>query len=129
MKLIHLNVDGTARIENAQVTQRMIEMPDGYHPKTNDSVWQDSKRKRSPIIFLIEGVLGPYGASMTREDILHELYDSELAERAMKQQSVSKMNWRWIQQLIGGLAKYGVVLFFVALVGWALYNQYFGGNA
>jgi hypothetical protein len=129
MKLIHLNVDGTARIENARVTQRMVEFPDGYHPKTNDSVWQDAKRKRPPIMFSIEGVLPFYGGSMAGEDILHELYDVELSERAMKPQSVSKMSWRWLGQLWAGLAKYGVVLFVVALMGWALYSYFTGGNA
>jgi len=129
MKLIHLNVDGTARIENAKITQRIVELPDGYHPKTNDSVWQDAMRKKPAMMFSLEGVLRFYGGSMAQEDILHALYDVELSERAMKQQSVSKMSWRWLAQLWGGLMKYGVVLFFVAIIGWALYYQYLGGNA
>ncbi len=129
MKLMHLNVDGTVRMENARITQRMVEFPDGYHPKTNDSVWQDAKRKRPPVMISIEGVLPFYGGSMTAEDILHELYDVELSERAMKNQSVSKMNWRWIQALFAGLAKYAVALFVAGLIGFGLYSQYFGGNA
>lgn len=128
MKLIHLNVDGTFRTENARITQRMVEFPDGYHPKTNDSVWQDAKRKLQPIMFSFEGVLPFYGGSMAGEDILHELYDVELSERAMKAQSVSKMSWRWLGQLWGGLVKYGVVLFIVALIGWSLYTSFTGGQ-
>lgn len=129
MKLIHLNVDGTARVENARITQRMVEFPDGYHPKTNDSVWQDAVRKKPPIMFSVEGVLPFYGGSMAREDILHELFDVELSERAMKMQSVSKMSWRWLGQLWGAVMKYGIMLFIAAIIGWALYNQYLGGNA
>lgn len=129
MKLMHLNRDATVRLENARITQRMVEFPDGYHPMTNDSVWQDAMRKRPPVIVSIDGVLPFYGGSMTGEDILHELYNVELSERAMKRQSVSKMNWRFLGQIFDGLMKYGVVLFIASLVAWALYMSLTGGAA
>ena len=126
--MMHLNRDATVRLENARITQRMVEFPDGYHPMTNDSVWQDAMRKRPPVIVSIDGVLPFYGGSMTGQDILHELYDVELSARAMKRQSVSKMSWRFLFQLWAGLMKYGVILFIVALVAWSLYASFQGGT-
>ena len=127
-KLIFLTVDGRARVENTKIGTRLIEEADGYHPLTNDSVWQDAERLRPPAIVLIQGVLGGYGSNMTREDVLTTLYEIELAERAFRSPSVSKMWQRNLVWLFGVFSKYAVGMFIVGIVGFALYNQYFGGH-
>jgi hypothetical protein len=127
MKLIYLTVDGRARIESANIRARMVEEPDGYHPLTNDSVWQDSKRRREPVLVLTEGVLGPYGSSMAEEDILHLLFDIDLAERAFKLQSVSKMWQRSIAAAIAWLGRSLPYLFIISIIAYAVYTTYFGG--
>jgi len=127
-KLIFLTVDGRARVENTRIGTRLIEEADGYHPLTNDSVWQDAERLRPPAIVLIQGVLGGYGSNMTREDVLTTLYEIELAERAFKPPSVSKIWQRNLAWLFGAFSKYAVVMFIVGIVGFALYNQYLGGH-
>jgi hypothetical protein len=128
MKLIYLTVDGRARIENTKVSTRLIEETDGYHPVTNDSVWQDSRRIREPILFLTQGVLGPYGASMTEEDTLNVLFEIEAAERAFKPQSVSKMWQRWLANGFDWLMKYGITLFIVAIAAYAIAGSFLGGR-
>jgi hypothetical protein len=127
-KLIFLTVDGRATVENTRLGTRLVEMKDGYHPLTNDSVWQDAERLRPPAVVMVSGVLGPYGSEMTKEDIQAVLYDIELAERAFKKPSVSKIWQRQLAWLWGVFTKYAVVLFIVGILGFALYNQYLGGH-
>jgi hypothetical protein len=128
MKLIYLTVDGRARIENTKINTRLIEETDGYHPVTNDSVWQDSRRIREPIMFITQGVLGPYGATMTKEDTLNVLFEIEAAERAFKPQSVSKMWMRNLAAIWEWLAKYGIYIFIAAAAGYALVSSILGGH-
>lgn len=128
MKLIYLMNDGGSRIENAKINARMIEMPDGYHPLTNDSVWQDSKRRKNPVLFIIQGVLRPYGATMAKEDIFSILYDIELAEQGFRTQSVSKMWQRQIAAILSWMGKSLPYLFIVAIAGYGIYTTLVGGN-
>lgn len=129
MKLIYLTIDGKAKIENAKLSTRMVEMQDGYHPVTNDSVWQDAKRRWEPALVVIQGVLGPYGASMTKEDTLNVLYEIDVAERAFKPQSVSKMWQRALANAVTWMMKYGiwalVIAFVLFNVAQAFYQGYF----
>lgn len=127
MKLIYLKIDGTARLETAKVNQRMIEMPDGYHPITNDSVWQDGRRLRDPILIMVQGVLGPYGANMTEEDTRHVLYEIDVAEKAFKPASVSKMWMRTLAAMAGWLMKYGIPLSIFALAAYLVITQLIKG--
>lgn len=127
MKLIYLTNEGKARIENAKIGTRLVEMPDGYHPVTNDGVWQDSKRRSDAVMVLMQGVLGPYGSSMTEEDTLNVLLEIELAERAFKPQSVSKMWQRSLAAMFDWFMKYGIILFIVAITGYAIVNSLTGG--
>jgi hypothetical protein len=127
MKLIYLTVDGRARIENAKIGTRLVEEPDGYHPVTNDSVWQDAKRLKDAVMIVVQGVLGPVGASMTEADTLQVLYEIDIVERAFKPQSVSKMWQRWLANAFAWFMKYGVILFIVAITGYAVINSLSGG--
>lgn len=128
MKLIYLTVDGRARVENTKLGTRLIEEPDGYHPVTNDSVWQHSERRREPIMFIVQGVLGPYGASMTEEDTLNVLYEIDVAEKAFKPQSVSKMWHRAFAAIFDWLMKYGIILFIAGATGIAVAQSLLGGG-
>src|SRR4030042_1844667 len=103
-------------------------MPDGYHPLTNDSVWQDSKRVGPPILFITQGVLGPYGSTMTREDVLSMLLEVELAERSFKPASVSKMWHRGLQRLWDFMIAYGIWLFLILVAAWAIIPTFMAGG-
>ena len=127
MKLIYLTNDGKARVENSKVGTRLIEMPDGYHPITNDSVWQDAKRKSDGIMLLFQGVLPAYGGSMAEDDVLNVLREVEYAEKSFKPMSNSKMWMRSLSALVAFGFKYGMLLFIVALAVWSLYPTLTGG--
>lgn len=124
MNVFYLSVDGTATREKTKIRERMIEMPDGYHPITNDSVWQDAKRVRDSMMIIIQGVRGPYGASMEEKDIALLLYDMELRERSFKRQSVSKMSWRFLARIGEWLVKFAPVIVMGAIIAWALYDAF-----
>jgi len=126
MKLIYLTVDGRARIENAKIGTRLVEEPDGYHPVTNDSVWQDAKRLKDGVMIVVQGVLGPYGASMTEADTLQVLYEIDIVERAFKPQSVSKMWQRALANAWAWILKYGLILFFIGMGGYSIIQSFTG---
>jgi len=129
MKLVYLTVDGRAKIESTKIRERLVEMPDGYHPITNDSVWQDVERKRDSMLMIVEGVRAPYGGTMETEDIKLLLYDMELKERAFKPQGVSKMWWRAFGRFGELLLKYGWMVFVAGMVAATLYQSFVGGGA
>jgi len=128
MKLVYAMVDGRAKVSNAKAYFRMIELPDGYHPITNDSVWQHDKRTLPPIMLITQGVLGPYGATMSQEDVKNTVYEIKIVERAFKPQSVSKMWMRWLENAGDWMLKYGVMLFVVMLMIIMSAIQVFGGG-
>ncbi len=119
MILLYLTVDGRAIVEKTRINQRLFEMPDGYHPLTNDSVWQDSKRQIDPIVVVIQGVTPPYGAQMARNDILSMLYEIDVAEHSLGKQNVSKIWWRALVRLGEWLWKKGIYLL---IAGYIIYN-------
>jgi hypothetical protein len=127
MKLVYLTNDGKARVETAKVGTRLIEMPDGYHPITNDSVWQDAARKSDGMMILFQGVLPAYGGTMAEHDTLNVLREVEYAEKSFKPMSNSKMWQRSLAGLWTFGMKYGITLFIVALAGYSIYTSFTGG--
>ena len=123
MKIIFLTVDGRATVETTKLRENMLEMPDGYHPVTNDSVWQDAKRVRDAIMVVIKGVRAPYGGTMEERDIQLLLYDMELRERSFKRQSVSKMSWRAFARMGEWVVKYGPLIVMGVIIAWAVYDS------
>ena len=126
MKILYLKVDGLCKVENWKVNARNLEMPDGPHPVTNDSIWQDSKRTGPPVMMVIQDVLGPYGASMASEDVKTRMYEVKLASMAFKQPSISKMWQRWLANAFEWFMKYGIILFIVAITGYAVIQSLMG---
>ena len=127
MKLIYITNEGRFRLESSRVGTRLIEMPDGYHPVTNDSVWQDANRKTDGVMVLIQGVLGPYGANMTERDTTNLYREVKYAERCFKPMSNSKMWQRSLASMFAWFYKYGITLFIVAIAGYALITQFMEG--
>ena len=126
MKLFYLTVDGTCKVSNWTINARNLEMPDGPHPVTNDSVWQHSKRTFPPVMVVIQDVLGPYGASMASEDVKTRIYEVKLASMAFKQPSLSKMKWRWLANAFEWIMKYGIILFIIAIAGYSVISSLMG---
>src|SRR4030042_1396810 len=120
MKLIYFTNDGKARVETAKVGTRLLEMPDGYHPVTNDSVWQDAKRKSDGVMFLFQGVLPAWGGQMTEQDTVNLYREVKYAERCFKPMSNSKMWQRSLAAIWAFFVKYGIWLFLVLIAGSAL---------
>ena len=121
--MLYFTVDGRCIPEKTKLNSGLIEMADGYHPITNNSVWQDARRMKDALLILIQGVRGPYGATMEDQDIARLLYDLELQERAFKKVRVSKMWFRALQRLGEGFLKYGLYVFIIFMV------IYYAGNA
>jgi hypothetical protein len=124
MKLIYLTNDGKARVETAKVGTRLIEMPDGYHPITNDSVWQDAQRKSDGMMILFQGVLPAYGGTMAEADTMNVLREVEYAEKSFKPMSNSKMWQRSLASLWAFGMKYGITLFIVILAAYSIYASF-----
>jgi hypothetical protein len=127
MKILYLKVDGTCKVENWKVNARNLEMLDGPHPVTNDSIWQDSKRLGPAVMMVIQDVLGPYGASMASEDVKTRMYEVKLASMAFRQPSISKMWQRMLANAFDWLMKYGIILFIVAMAGYSVLTSLTGG--
>lgn len=118
MRILYFKVDGQAQVEKTNNIPRLFEMPDGYHPVTNDSVWQDAKRTREPILIFIQGVRGPYGATMENEDVSSVLYEIELAERAFRKPNVSKMWYRALLRMLEWVYARGVPMVGIIIVAY-----------
>ena len=121
-------VDGTMKVEKTRLNARYIEMPDGYHPITNDSVWQDDKRMRQPLMVIVEGVLGPMGADMTETDVSGMLKEVEIVKRSHKPQHISRMWMRRIQQFFDFIASRGLPTLILIFIGYVLYSAFAGGE-
>ena len=126
MKILYLKVDGSCKTENWKVNARNLEMPDGPHPVTNDSIWQDSRRVGPAVMMVIQDVLGPYGSSMASEDVKTRMYEVKLASMAFKQPSISRMWQRWLANAFAWFMKYGIILFIIAITGYAVIQSLTG---
>lgn len=127
MKILYRKVDGLCKVENWKVNARNLEMPDGPHPVTNDSVWQDSKRIGPAVMMIDQDVFPPYGASMAAEDVKTRMYEVKLASMAFKSPSISRMWQRWFANAFEWFMKYGIILFIIAISGYAVLNSLTGG--
>ena len=127
MKILYVKVDALCKVENWKVNARNLEMPDGPHPVTNDSVWQDSKRVGPAVMLILQDVFPPYGASMAAEDVKTRMYEVKLASMAFKSPSISKMWQRWLANIFEWFMKYGIILFIIAISGYAVLNSLTGG--
>jgi len=126
MKLIFPTVAGVCRVENTKAIARNMEMPDGIHPMTNDSVWQHSKRTLPPVMIIFQDVLAPYGASMASEDIKTRIYEVKLASMVFKSPSVSKMWQRQLAAIFSWIGKSLPYLFIIGIIGVSLYSYLTG---
>lgn len=119
--------DGTCRIEKSNINARYIEMMDGDHPVTNDSVWQDNKRRRQPILAIFEGVLGPLGSDMAEEDIISLLTEIELIKLGFKKASVSKMWMRSLERIFEFIRTKALYIGIIAFVLYMLASSVMEG--
>ena len=118
MRIEYISVDGRMRVEKTRHVPRLIELPDGYHPVTNDSVWQDAERRREPLLVIIQGVRAPLGGTMETEDVSGVLYEIELAERAFRKPRVSRMWMRAFEAIAEFLRTKAL---YIGVVGMCLY--------
>ena len=116
VRLLYISVDGSMRVEKTNRILRMVEMPDGNHPVTNDSVYQDAKRLMDPLMILVQGVRAPIGGTMEIEDISSVLYEIDLDERAFKKPRVSRMWMRAFEALVEFIRTKGLYFAIVALM-------------
>jgi hypothetical protein len=123
MMIQYFTVDGRCVIEKANVNARYIEMRDGYHPITNDSVWQDSKRLKPPVMAIFEGVLGPLGSDMSVQDVKGILLEVQIIKRSHKTQSISKMWMRALARVFEFVYTRGIP------IGIIIFALYFVGSA
>ena len=128
MRLIYITVDGKARNEKTRHIPRLLEMPDGYHPVTNDSVWHDAKRRLEPEMLIVQGVRAPHGGTMENEDVSCVLYEIELAEKAFRKNRVSKMWMRSVERLFEFIRTKGLYIGFVSMALFFLVQAMLEGS-
>ncbi len=128
MRILYFTVDGRCMPEKTRTIPRLLEMPDGYHPVTNDSVWQDAKRMMEPLLIIIQGVRGPYGGTMENKDVSSVLYEIELAERAFKRPKISKMWMRSLERLINFIQTKGLYIGVIIFILYFVAQSMFAGG-
>ena len=128
VRILHFTVTGQAMMEKTRVNARYLEMPDGDHPMTNDSFWQDSERRQMPIIAFFEGVPGALGSDMVAKDMENILTEIELIKLSFRNQGVSKMWVRAIMRMFGGVFKVGLpTLIFIFMAYFIVQAMLEGG--
>lgn len=125
-RVFYFMVDGSASVEKIRRIPPLLEMPDGYHPVTNDSVWQDAKRIRDPIMVLIQRVRAPYGGTMENEDVSNVLFEIELDERAFKKHKVSKMWARAFERVVDFILTKGIFILILIFIGYFIVQAMLG---
>lgn len=116
MRLLYITVDGRCVPEKCSADVDFIQMPDGLHPMTNDSVWQDARRVKDSLLIIIKGVRGPYGAVMENDDVSRALYALKVKENAFQKAKVSKMWTRKFAAFMDALGRYGFYIGVAALI-------------
>ena len=129
MIIQYFTAEGRCIIEKTRLSARYLEMRDGDHPLTNDSVWQDDKRTRQPILVIHEGCLGPFGADMTEEDIISIMTEIELIKLSYKKPSVSKMWTRAIARMFEWIVSKGLMILIIAMIGYFVLQSILQGGA
>lgn len=128
MKAIYLSVTGHAYAENLKATTSLVEMKDGYHPITNDSVFRDRERKDDAIVVIWQGVAAPEGANQTRQFITDVFVDIEIKKMAHDRKKVNKIWHRQVAAIIGAVAKYGLQLIIFIIIAYILVDAFIGGG-
>ena len=128
MIIQYFTAEGRCLIEKTRLSARYLEMRDGDHPITNDSVWQDDKRIRQPILVIHEGCLGPFGADMTEEDIISIMTEIELIKLSYKHPSVSKMWMRGMGRMFEWFWSRGVMLLIFGMIAYFVLQSILEGQ-
>ena len=129
MRLVYPTFDGRAKVEKTRsIATRLVEMPDGDHAYTSDSVWQDARRLQAPIMLIFQGRYAPYGATTANEDAEQVLFEIDCAEFAMKPPSVSKIWQRGIQRIFDWFADNIIYLFVIGLLAFGIVQVVTGGG-
>lgn len=128
-KMLTLYADGHATVENLKLGgERMIEAADGNHPVTYDSIWQDAKRLREPIIVFAQFARPAYGAKFDEKDLQRLLYEMKLREKAFKPSRVNRIWWRKVEELGSWLVKYLLLIVAGIVIVWAMWNSFMPGG-
>lgn len=124
MRILYFTIDSRATVEKTRRVPRLLEMPDGYHPVTNDSVWVDAKRLMEPLLVVINGVRAPYGGTMEKDDVSRVLFEIEVDEKAFKKPPVSKLWMRSVERLVQFFVSkglyIGIIVFILVMLAQSL---------
>ena len=122
--LRYITQDGRMLEQRTVINERYIEMRDGFHPMTNDCVFQDSARRKDNSILIAEQCTIPLMSKMGDPEMATLFREYIVAESKFKQPTVSKMwartliaLWNWIK--VNGIPLL-IGLFIIYIVGNAL---------
>lgn len=96
--------------QKTTINERYIEMRDGFHPMTNDCVFQDSQRRRDNSILIAEQCTIPLMSKTGDPEMETLIREYIVAESKFKQPTVSKMWARTFRAIGAWLAAYGIPL-------------------
>ena len=128
MRIFYLKIDGTMKIEKTKATEPILEMRDGYHPITNDSIWQDTKQRGDARLFIVQRVTPPLGANMAHNDIKAILQEQIISEHGFKKPQVSKMWMRGVERAVDWLLANGIILAITALIIYVVAQYILGAD-
>jgi hypothetical protein len=119
--LRYITQDGRMIEQKTVINERYIEMRDGFHPMTNDCVFQDSARRKDNSIIIAEQCTIPLFSEMGDAEMSTLFREYVVAESKFKQPTVSKMWTRTLIALWNWIRVYGVpfavALFVIYIVG------------
>lgn len=125
--IFFITQEGTITVEKAPVNGRYIEMRDGYHPLTNDSYWQDEKRRSAPMLVMWENVLGPLGSNMAETDVKALLTEAVIITRMHKKHQVNKAWMRWLYRIGEWIRSYGIMLLIFGMIAYYISQAMYQG--
>jgi hypothetical protein len=114
--LQYITQDGRMIEQKTVINERYIEMRDGFHPMTNDCVFQDSQRRRDNSIIIAEQCTIPLMSKTGDPEMETLIREYIVAESKFKQPTVSKMWGRSLRALGAWIAAYGIPLGIALLV-------------
>lgn len=126
--LVYLRMDMTARVEKTSLDGFLVEEPDGWHPRSADGIWHNSKRRHDDVVYIAEGVTPAIGATTSHNDIANLLNGHIVTMFAMKRERVSKMWARRVAAFVNFVLVSGIPLLFIGIVAYLLISSLVRGG-
>lgn len=117
MRVFYTTSSGLATVEEVKPHVRVIEMKDGLHTITKDSVYRDIENERNAMVFIWQDVTPSQGGSLTEDALL----SIEVAK--MNRQS-TKISRYWKRKYARGMWWFLRAVYFSIFLIWVSLGIY-----